>query len=378
MTGRDLVTHFARFCGALRGAEVRLSLSDEIDGAGALGLVDIGDRAEIRRALRIALKIQPHDRAEYNVLFARWWTDDTAELPGAGRRSAPPTPYGRTVRQPADAVRRVREMGDEGDGADAADGDEIGYSPAALLRRKPFEEWSEADLRRMDEIMARLAVRLATRRSRRLVPTRGKGLVDMRRSLRRTLATGGELLSFARRARPIERARLVLLCDTSGSMDPHTKFLLAFVLSLGKVIRRANLFVFNTALTRINPWLSRRAVHRTLERLATAVPDWSGGTRMGECFGEFVDRYLPSVVDSKTVVVILSDGLDRGDPAVLAGAMRRIQRAARSVVWLNPLLGDPRYEPKARGIEAALPFVDHFAAAHNIESLERVVPHLAT
>ena len=268
-------------------------------------------------------------------------------------------------------------MWDRDPGSTPGDGKEIGYSPEVLLRRKPFDEWSDADLREMDRVIARLAVRLATRRSRRLVPTRGRGLIDLRRSFRRVLATHGELLVLARRARRIERPRLVLLCDTSGSMDPHTQFLLSFVLSLGRVIRRADVFVFNTALTRITPWLSRRTVQRTLARLATAVPDWSGGTRMGDCLAEFVDRFLPSVVDSKTAVVILSDGLDRGDPQVLARAMGAIQRAARTVIWLNPLLGDVRYEPTARGMKAALPFVDHFASAHNLESLARVIPLLA-
>ena len=229
----------------------------------------------------------------------------------------------------------------------------------------------------MEKLLARLALRLATRRSRRLVPVRGAGIMDPRRSLRRALATDGELLRFARRARAVEEPRLVVLCDTSGSMDTHTRFLLAFLLSLAKAARRTEIFAFNTSLTRLTPWLSAGRVERALERFSAGVPDWSGGTRIGECLTEFVRAHAAAMLNAKTVVVIVSDGLDRGDTAVLARAMRDIRSRARRVIWLNPLLGDPRYEPTARGMEAALPFVDLLAPAHNLESLERILPMLA-
>lgn len=372
----DLVGYLARFASALREAGVPVRLSDEVDAATALSVIDLGDRGELRRALLISLKIRRDDRPAFEVLFDEWWRLD-ARPGGPDRRRNRPSVQGRTTKRSDAAAVALGPEGGGDNGAGPDGGDEVGYSPEALLRRKPFDRWSEAELREMDRVIARLALRLATRRSRRLVPTPGRGVVDLRRSLRRTISSGGEMWSLARRFRPIERPRLVLLCDTSGSMDPYTRFLLTFVLSLGKVVRRAEVFAFNTALTRITPWLSRRTVHRTLERLATAVPDWSGGTRMGECMTEFVSRYLPSAVDGRTVVVILSDGLDRGDPELLGRAMRVIQRAARSVVWLNPLLGDARYEPTARGMAAALPYVDQFAPAHNLDSLEHIIPLLA-
>ena len=252
-----------------------------------------------------------------------------------------------------------------------------GYSPEAMLRRKPFDECSERDLAEMERLIARLALALATRRSRRLVPTRGRGRVDPRRSFRRAVATDGELLRLARRERAIEEPRLVVLCDTSGSMDRHVRFLLSFLLSLKKASRRTELFAFNTSLVRLTPWVSPAKIGATLERLAAGVPGWSGGTQIGRSLAEFVDRYLDEMVDARTVVVIVSDGLDRGDTAELASAMRAIRARARKVVWLNPLLGDARYEPTARGMAAALPYVDVFASAHNLESLERLVPRLS-
>ena len=256
-------------------------------------------------------------------------------------------------------------------------GDTPGYSSDVLLRRKPFDDWCADDLPAMERLLARAARRLRCRPSRRLVPVRAGGRVDLRRSFRRAVGTGGEFLSLARRDRSVEKPDVVLLCDTSGSMDPHTRFLLTFALSLKRVVRRCEVFAFNTSLTRLTPWLTPDKIAPTLDRLAAGVPDWSGGTRIGASLDEFVMRHLDTLVNAKTVVVVLSDGLDLDSPAVLAGAMRTIGKQARKVIWLNPLLGDARYRPEARGMKAALPFVEHFVPAHNLESLERLLPLLA-
>jgi len=371
---QSLVAHLAAFCRALRGLGIGVVLSDTVDGTAALRLVDLADRAEVRDALRIGLKIRMRDRERFDRLFDEWWREDIASAPPRQKARKEAVARGIPIRLSALARQAVELPSRE---LETPEGGTPGYSSHPLLKRKSFDEWSEDDLARMEAVMARLAVKLATRRSRRLVPVRGRGLVDLRRSLRGSLATSGELLSLARKDRPIERPRLVLLCDTSGSMDPYTRFLLAFVLSLGRVIRVPEVFVFNTVLTRLTRWVSSARVRETLDRLAAEVPDWSGGTRIGECLHTFAREYLSSLVNSKTVVVILSDGLDRGDPETLRSAMHAIHRAARKVIWLNPLMGDPRYQPTARGMQAAVPFIDHLAPAHNLESLAAIVPSLA-
>lgn len=376
MSERDLLAHLARFAGALRAWHVDVRLKDELDAAEALPLVDLVDRAEVHRTLRTALKVRRGDWETFDRVFAELWD-------GAGR------PSSRAPRGPPRLVedrrgpprwewdgRRVRLAAPPG-GRDAAEGESPGYSPDALLRRKPFDGMDPADVRRVEALIARAAARLATRRSRRLVPSRRAGVVDLRRSLRRAVGTGAELLALARRERALEHLDLVLLCDTSGSMDPHTRFLLAFMMGLRRAARRAEVFVFNTELTRLTPWLGAAGHEATLRRITAAVPDWSGGTKIGASLAEFVTRHQNQLVSSRTVVVVLSDGLDLGDPEVLAGAMRAIRRRARRVIWLNPLLGDARYRPTAGGMAAALPFVDHFASAHNLESLERLLPLLA-
>jgi uncharacterized protein len=370
MSQPDLVVHLAGFARALRQRGVGVSLSDEADGLAALILVDLGDRDEVRLALRAALKIRPRDATVFEDLFARLWGSRAPiQVPSPSQTPRPSAP------SPA---RPGSHRAGQPEGSSAAatlvEGEEPGYSPDAALRRKSFEECSAADLVEMERLLSRLALRLATRLSRRRVPARGRGEADLRRSFRRAIAHGGEFLTLARRKRPIEVPRLLVLADTSGSMDPHTRFLLTFVLALRRVARRSEIFAFNTELVRLTPWLRPGRIDLALDRLAARVPDWSGGTKIGECLAEFVEYYLDELVDGRTTVLILSDGLDRGDLAPLQGAMRAIRARARRVLWLNPLAGDERYEPTARAMAAALPHVDCLLPAHSLESLERMLP----
>jgi uncharacterized protein len=362
----DVASRLARLGRALRAHGVGVTLRDELDAADALAIVGLDDRGTARAALRIALKIAPADFETFDRLLGVFWTGDERLLPSAPR---PPrsVPAGSRLLSWDPQTGRM--------GGAASEGDQPGYSPEAVLRRKAFETtWSASDLVAMERLLARLARRLATRRSRRLVPTTGRGRADVRASYRRALRTSGEILSLARRARAVEEPRVTFLLDTSGSMDAHTRFLLTFVLALRRAVPRAQAYAFNTGLVRLTPSLAKGA--NALERIAGAVPDWSGGTRIGDCLAAFLREHFVSDPVGRTVVVIVSDGLDRGDPARLAQAVRAIQRRARRVIWLNPLAGDARYQPSAAGMRAALPFVDHFASAHDLRSLERLLPQL--
>jgi uncharacterized protein with von Willebrand factor type A (vWA) domain len=371
---KERAARLARFARALRAEGVGVVLRDELDAAEALGLVDTADRDEVKQALRAALKITPAGVEPFDRLFGVFWAGAEPPPRVAPRPPAPEAPR---------AAPRPRLHWDPdartlaGAGGSSPGDDQPGASVEALLRRKPFEAAGAAEMAAMERLLARLARRLATRRSRRLVPAAGRGFADLRRSFRHALRTEGEIVRLARRRRAVEEPRLVFLCDTSGSMDPHGRFLLSFVLALRRAVRSVEVFAFNTELVRLTPWLKRGNVRHVLARLARAVPDWSGGTRIGESLAAFADGHARSLVDAQTVVVVLSDGLDGGPPAVLARAARAVQARARALVWLNPLLGDPRYEPTARGMQAALPFVDHLADAHDLDSLERLLPHLA-
>jgi uncharacterized protein with von Willebrand factor type A (vWA) domain len=209
------------------------------------------------------------------------------------------------------------------------------------------------------------------RRSRRTVPAPRGRTVDVRRSIRRSLRTDGELLRLARRERQRRHRRLVLMLDVSGSMADYSRALLQFAHSAARAGRvPTEVFCFGTRLTRVTHELRRHRADTALAKAAAAVVDWEGGTRIGESLGTFLRMWGRRGLARGAVVVICSDGLDRGDPLHLTAEMAKLSRLAHRVVWVNPLKGDPRYEPLARGMSAALPFVDEFVAGHDLSSLD--------
>jgi uncharacterized protein with von Willebrand factor type A (vWA) domain len=383
----DWAERIARLGGALRAKGIGASVRDEIDATEAIALVDDLDKDDVRTALAIALKIRRADRDAFERAFDAFWGKHPSAKAVAPPQTRPPAPADRPRRRRQPTVLRwdpdQRRMDDAPDGRPSpTGGEQPGHSPDALLRRRSFDDvtLSARELAAMERMILRLARRFAARRSRRLVPTLSRGTPDLRRSLRRALRTSGEMLTFARRTHAVDRPRLAFLCDTSGSMDGHTRFLLMFVLCVRRAIPGAEVFAFNTELTRLTPALGSLVgddARRTLERLSSGVADWSGGTQIGGCLATFVREHLDRHVDGRSVVVIVSDGLDRGDPSLLAPAVQAIQARAKKLVWLNPLKGDPAYEPLTRGMRAAMPYIDYFASAHNLESLEDALSHLA-
>ena len=361
-----LTATLARFAGALRREGLRVSLADERDAARALSLVDLLDPREVHLSLRIALKV-PHEAwPMFDRLFDRHWIGSTSpDLPMPPPADARP---GRGALRWRWDGTRVRLDDPE---AERIHGEEPSYSAEPVLRRKSFDRIRRSEQAEVERLLALLARRLAVRRSRRRVPTSGRGLVDLRRSLRRSVATEGDLIRLARRQRALEEPRIVLLYDTSGSMDAYTRFHLTFAFALRRAVRQVEIFAFNTSVTRLTQALGRTATAQSLDRLAAGVPDWSGGTRIGACLAEFLTQHGDRVGHDTTVIVV-SDGLDLGETALLSTSMRALKRRARSIVWLNPLAGDLRYEPTAAGMRAALPHIDHLVPGHNVAALERL------
>jgi uncharacterized protein with von Willebrand factor type A (vWA) domain len=241
------------------------------------------------------------------------------------------------------------------------------------LAGQDFATFSADQLDEVLRLTIQIARRLARRISRRRRPVRRRGRVDLRRTLRANL-TRADLIELRFRARKRKKTKLVLLCDVSGSMDLYSRFLLQFLFAIQTVFRQVETFTFSTRLTRITTHLKARSYRQVLRRLGE-VRDWSGGTRIGDSLAEF-NREWGRIVDRRTIVIVLSDGWDTGDPEVLSTELLRIKRRAARVIWLNPLLGNPSYEPLTRGMAAALPLVDHFAPAHNLASLRDLAQQL--
>jgi len=378
----DVVGRVTGFCRLLRERGLRVTPGETIDAVRAVAFVDLTDRLDLHLALRALLTTCRDDLALFDGLFAEWW-DELAPreasdgASGAARRTRPDS----------------RASIDQGDGAGAAlsqwarAGEAAAEDPVAALASpsvnearatKDFATFGHADLAELERLTAMLARRLNARRSRRWKPAYGGSgaRIDLRRTLRLSLKTGGDPLELVRRERKLRRTKLVALCDVSGSMDLYSRFLLQFLYALQHSFARVETFVFSTKLVRITDSLARDTYRTALDTLARSETGWSGGTKIGASIAEFVGTW-PRLVDRRTVVIVLSDGWDTGDPAVLGDALRAIHRRAGRVVWLNPLLGSPTYKPLTRGMQAALPHVDVFAAAHNVASLEALARHLA-
>ena len=256
----------------------------------------------------------------------------------------------------------------------AADHTVGAYSANAMSRTKDFAAFTPAELAEARRILARLPWRLGRRKTRRW-ERKGGTSIDLRPTLRQSLIRG-EIIELTYRRRRSAARPVVVIADVSGSMERYSRVLLHFVYGLARNARQVESFVFSTTLTRVSRRLAEPGASGELTRVIRDVHDWGGGTRIGESLHVFNARWARRVMRHGPVVLIVSDGWDRGDPALLRREVARLSRSCRRLIWLNPLLGSPGYEPLTRGLLAALPFVDDFLPAHNLSSLEQVAAHL--
>ncbi|MBX6330572.1 MAG: VWA domain-containing protein [Gemmatimonadaceae bacterium] len=374
LPGARLTLAVTRFCRALRDAGIATTPAETIDAVRALALVDVTDRDEVFMALRAVLVTRPEDYETFAALFDAFWR---APRSGEARRG-PPRP---AVRPPGERAPEIVAATLQ---RWARVADDSGAPPAALpapsahevLATREVSGFGDAELRAIERVVARMARRLAMRPSRRWRPASRGARLSLRRTLRQGIATGGVPLDLAFRRRKVRRTSLVVLCDVSGSMELYARFLLQVLYAMQHAFARVETFAFATRLSHITEPLGAPHYARALERVAATVRDWSGGTRIGECVAAF-EAHWRRLVDRRTVVVILSDGWDTGDPEVLGRALARLHERAGRVVWLNPLLGAPGYQPLTRGMQAALPHVDVFRPVHDLASLEALLPHLS-
>jgi uncharacterized protein len=348
----------------------------------ALGLTD---RASLYWAGRVSLIARRGDIETFDRAFDDWYR---AFGRGDGPRIELTIPS-------AGAQRLESDWGDQPDdleitiGATAASwkslddrdeepesGDEaairIVASAVEVLREKSFAELSDEERARVAHLIRRLAVSVPRRRTRRTHPSASGAVFDLRRTLRSSLRTQGEPFERAWRARRSRSRPLVLILDVSGSMAPYSRALMQFAYAAMTAGRRVETFCFGTRLTRVTRTLRTKDPDRALHEIGRQVEDWEGGTRIGDSLKSLLDGWSQRAALRGAVVVLCSDGLERGDPVVLRAQMVRLRRLAHRVVWVNPLKGSPRYEPLARGMAAAMPSIDVFLSGHNLESLEQL------
>ena len=372
----DLQRNIIDFCRLLRDREMLVTPSEVIDAIRTADAVDISDRQEFKTALRSVLTARPEDIPLHDASFDEFWRsrmpERVEERGEEGVASQDPEAEGEELPQPQIA---------EGDQADA-DEDEEGldmplYSPVEVLASRDFSTFLPDEMQEIARAIMVVARKLATRESRRYRSTQRGHAVDLRRTMRRNIKYGGTVVELAKKKRKIRKPKIVLICDVSRSMDTYSKFLLQFIYALQNTLGRVESFVFSTRLTRVTDYFKSSDIYTALDRIAREVPDWSGGTRIGESLKTFNAEWALRTVNKHTIVLIMSDGLDTGDASVLEHEMEQIQRRAARVIWLNPLLGNEDYRPLARGMSAALPHVNLFASAHNLASLQALGKYLA-
>jgi uncharacterized protein with von Willebrand factor type A (vWA) domain len=375
--GDALLVRLAEFGRVLRAGGLAVGPSRLLTALEALAAVDLHRREDVRWALRCSLVTSPEEGNVFDAAFPSFWEDD----PFSDVASALERPE--HDRQTGDSGAEVASGNgsENGDPAPApaqqvvATDDEItdgraAWSAQERLRRLDFMHYGEDELRAARRMLERGPQLAPMRRSSRLEPARRGRRLDPRATLRATVRAGGDPVQPHRRRPRQVRRRLVFLVDVSGSMEPYARAMVMFLQAAVAGGRNVEAFTFGTRLTRLTPYVRHRHPDRALRHASLAVPDWAGGTRIGDNLAAFNERWGRRGLTRGAVVVIFSDGWERGDTGLLAREMERLQRMAHRLVWVNPLSGDPRYEPLAAGMAAALPFVDVFHPGHDLASLE--------
>jgi uncharacterized protein with von Willebrand factor type A (vWA) domain len=375
-THSDLQRNIINFCRVLRDREMLVTPSEVIDAIRTADAVDLSDRQEFKTALRSVLTAKPEDIPVHDVTFDEFWRgrlpERVEERGEEGVATQDDQTQGEELQQPQVAESDEAEADEDEEGLDMPL-----YSPVEVLSARDFSTFVPDEMQAIARAIMIVARRLATRESRRYRSTQRGHAIDMRRTMRRNIKFGGTVVELARKKRKIRKPRIVLICDVSRSMDTYSKFLLQFIYALQNTLGRVESFVFSTRLTRVTDYFRSSDIYTALDRIAREVPDWSGGTRIGESLRTFNAEWSLRTVNKHTIVLIMSDGLDTGDASVLEHQMEQIQKRAARVIWLNPLLGNDDYRPLARGMSAALPHVNLFASAHNLASLQSLGKHLA-
>jgi len=366
----DLLPRLGAFARLLHDAGLEAGPRRLTDATRALTLIDLKKQQDFRGALRAVFVSRKDEIATFEAAFDIFWAppDPRASagvIPGR-TRSLPMSPE--RAKAWANALGlNTSQMHREQEPRTVPE-TSSGYSAEELLRHKDFDAMTWQETEQVQRLLAQSPWRVAERKTRRLRAARS-GAIDLRRTARHAIRSSGELVRLFNRRPRLRRRPLVLVCDVSGSMERYSRVLMIFAHAIA---RREDLeaFVFSTRLTRITRLLRHRDLDKALTSVSKGVHDFSGGTRIGEALADFNRRWARRVLGHGAVVIIVSDGWDRGDPAQLTAELIHLRRSAHRLIWLNPLLGSDGYQPLTRGMVAALPYCDDFLAVHNVQALD--------
>ena len=358
------------FTRLLHRAGVEVNSGNLIDLCQSFRFIDVSDRRDFYAAARATLVCRFDDLDTFDKVFQAFWhapvqqedVELTEELAEDESELDVPEELG-------DPVEMLSEAEEEEEAEGEGEAEATGYSPEEGLMHKDLAAMSDREIELARRVIAQIVDIIANRRSRRRVPEKLGREVDFRRTWRKNAVYGRDGVELAMRRRRIRKTKLMLLCDVSGSMDCYSQFLIQFIYALKREIRDVEVGVFSTRMTAISRLLKTKGVEESLREVSATVHDWAGGTDIGGCLREFNDKYARDMLRSRTVMIIVSDGWDRGDAELMRMEMARLRRRTHKLLWLNPLLGSPGYQPLCLGMKTALPYLDHFMPAHNLQSL---------
>jgi uncharacterized protein len=372
------VMHFAR---VLRHAGLPVGTDRVATALQALQVAGLESRTDFHAALAACLLDRAEHRELFDQAFRLFWRDPDldgglhAPMPRVRAQGGPP-PVPENRRLASALVQQKQQHDDRPPKEELAHEDTLGWSRQEVLRQADFETMTPEEWQAAKRLLARLALIFEPLKTRRQGPARA-GRIDWRATMSQMARHGGELWDLPRRAPRTRPAPLVLLADISGSMSRYSRMLLHFGHALGHADARVESFVFGTRLTRTTRLLRSRDPDLAVAQVVRAVQDWSGGTRITDSLREFNRRWARRVLPGRATVLLVTDGLEHGDTQALGFEMERLHKSCRRLIWLNPLLRFERFEPRAGGVKAMLPHVDHFLPVHNLQSLEQLVQVLA-
>ena len=366
----DLLPRLGAFARLLHDAGLEAGPRRLTDATRALNYVDLKRQLDFKNALRAVFVSRKEDLPTFEAAFDIFWQPpDPRAAAGVmpGRNRALQLPPDRAKAWANALGLNSSQMNREQD-ASTVPASSSGYSAEEMLRRKDFEDMTWQETEQVRRLLEQAPWRVAERKTRRLRPAKN-GAIDLRRTARQAIRSSGELMRLFHRRPRLRRRPIVLVCDVSGSMERYSRLLMIFAHAIA---RREDLeaFVFSTRLTRVTRLLRQRDLDRALDSVSKGVRDFSGGTRIGDALADFNRHWARRVLGHGAVVIIVSDGWDRGDPAQLTAELIHLRRSAHRLIWLNPLLGSEGYQPLTRGMAAALPHCDDFLAAHNLKALD--------
>ena len=366
---RPFVHHVVNFSRLLHKNGIPVNSSNLINLLQSVELIDLCRRDDFYAATRVNLVKNARDIETFDNCFKYYWEQDET-LGEEISVEIDPSEGGEDSPQRERALASEQDAEDKGENKDSSS--PASYSPNEQLMRKDLGMMSEKEIEEARRMIAPLVAIFADHQSRRYERAKRGRVIDFRGMLRSNAIMGQDGINLKFRKRRIKKHRLMLLCDVSGSMQTYSSFIIHFIYALNRELSNFEVAVFSTRMTPITEYLKSISVEESLALVADYVHDWAGGTTIGSSIKEFNDKYARQMLRSRTTVIILSDGWDRGDVDLLKTEMKRLSQRSHKLIWLNPLLGNPVYKPLCQGIKTALPFMDYFLPAHSLESLVEV------